>query len=65
MGELSSRLEKRAADLSAKGHAIREDIREAAAGFIHIEIVGVCLFGLGSYLSTFSKELSGCQFIFG
>lgn len=63
--ELSSRIEQRASELSAEVQEIKAYIKEAAAGLIHIEMVGIWLFGLGSLLSTFSKEISECAMIFG
>lgn len=63
--ELSSRVEQRASELSAEVQEIKADIKEAAAGLIHIEMVGIWLFGLGSLLSTFSKEISESAAIFG
>jgi hypothetical protein len=62
---LSSRIEQRASELSAEVQAIKADIKDAAAGLIHIEMVGIWLFGLGSFLSTFSNEISKCVSIFG
>ena len=50
--ELSSRIEQRARALSAEVQEIKADIKDAAAGLIHIEVVGIWLFGLGSLLST-------------
>jgi hypothetical protein len=63
--EISSRLESRAGELGARVQQVRDDIREAAASLIHIEVVGVWLFGVGSFLSTFSKEISECSFLIG
>jgi hypothetical protein len=63
--EISSRLESRAGELAGKVQQIRDDMREAAASLIHIEVVGVWLFGVGSFLSTFSKEISECSFLIG
>lgn len=63
--EISSRLESRAGELTAKVQQVRDDMREAAASLIHIEVVGVWLFGVGSFLSTFSKEISECSFLIG
>lgn len=63
--EMSSRIEQRAGALSAEVQEIKADIKDAAAGLIHIEVVGIWLFGLGSALSTFSKEIAECAVIFG
>lgn len=63
--ELSSRIEQRASALSLKVQEIKADIKDAAAGLIHIEVIGIWLFGLGSALSTFSKEIAECAVIFG
>lgn len=63
--ELSSRIEQRAGALSAEVQEIKADIKDAAAGLIHIEVVGIWLFGLGSLLSTFSKEIAELRLIFG
>lgn len=62
---LSSRLESRAGELAGNVQQIRDDMRDAAAGLIHIEVVGVWLFGVGSFLSTFSKEISECSYLMG
>lgn len=63
--EISSRLESRTGELAGKVQQIRDDMRDAAASLIHIEVVGVWLFGVGSFLSTFSKEISECSFVMG
>lgn len=63
--ELSSRVEQRAGALSTEVQEIKADIKDAAAGLIHIEVIGIWLFGLGSLLSTFSKEIAQSVAIFG
>jgi vacuolar-type H+-ATPase subunit I/STV1 len=62
---LSSRFEQATRELSEELQKIQADIREAAAGVIHLEVVSVWLFGVGSILSTFSKEISDSVFLFG
>lgn len=62
---LSSRLEQATRELSEELQKIQADIREAASGVIHLEVVSVWLFGVGSILSTFSKEISDSVFLFG
>ena len=62
---LSSRFEQATRELSEELQKIQAGIREAAAGVIHLEVVSVWLFGVGSILSTFSKEISDSVFLFG
>lgn len=57
--EVVALIDERSRNLSEELQVIKTEIKEAAAGLIHIETIGVVLFGVGSTLSTFSNEIAG------